>query len=206
MTITAEHWQQALEAMGVRPMTAMDWRDAFAAEIQPEKFSKGMDDVLAMVPQVLHECARLERLEENLSYSADRLMVVWPSRFKTRAMASLFEYQPRKLAEHVYGSRMGNGPEGSGDGWAHRGAGPIMFTGRTAYELLARIAGQDIGMVPHLVRGRHFGLELTRRWWEHEMPDGLLSDQVKVRRRVNGGAIGLEHCLQLADSCRRAFA
>jgi hypothetical protein len=34
----------------------------------------------------------------------------------------------------------------------------------------------------------------------------MLSDQVKLRRRVNGGAIGMEHVAQLAQLAQEAFA
>lgn len=206
MTIDAARWQDVLTQMGVHASVAADWSQAFANEIKPEQFSQGMDDVLAFVPQIVHETDGLTRLEENLNYSPQRLMAVWPSRFPTEPMASLYAFQPKKLAERVYGGRMGNGPEGSGDGWDFRGQGLVQFTGRTTYELLSRLCGQDLTINPGLVCAKNFGLEFARRWWEAEIPDSCLSDQVQVRRRVNGGAIGLEHCQQLADECRRAFA
>lgn len=202
-------WRTALVAMGVKAATADTWAPAFSRQFDPALFSKGMDDVLAITPQVLHETQLLERMEENLNYSAARLCQVWPSRFPTTLDAARYAYNPQALAERVYGGRMGNIVPGWA--WMYRGVGPMMFTGYDTMVLLERITSgtgdyQDYTVNPEVLAMPNFGLAAARRWWEHQIPDGHLSDQVKVRRRVNGGAIGLEHCLQLADSCRRAFA
>jgi putative chitinase len=168
-----------------------------------------MDDVLALLPQVLHETQKLTLLEENLNYSTARLCAVWPSRFPDTLSASRYAYNAQALAERVYGGRMGNVKPGWA--WLYRGMGLLMHTGRDAYELLEQLGEefggyQDFTVQPWLVCQPHFGAVAARLWWEGRIPDGLLSDQVKVRRRVNGGAIGLDHCLQLAADCRRAFA
>lgn len=207
--LTASDWRTALEAVKVRKATAATWAPAFAREFDPALFSQGMDDVLALLPQVLHETALLERLEEGLSYSTARLCAVWPSRFPDTLAAARYAHNGQALAERVYGGRMGNSKPGWA--WLYRGQGPVMFTGRDAYELLERLSEelggyQDFTVQPWLVQQPHYGLAAARLWWEHRIPDGLLSDEVKVRRRVNGGAIGLEHCQQLAEDCRRAFA
>jgi putative chitinase len=208
VNLTENDWRLALYDSGVRAPTAARFAPAMAREFDPSLFSQGMDDVLDLLPQVLHETAMLERLEENLSYSAKRLVAVWPSRFPDELAAARYAYNPQALAEVVYGGRMGNTKPGWA--WLYRGQGP-MFTGRDAYELLEKLSEerglyQDFTVQPWLVQEPAFGLHATRLWWEHRIPDGMLSDQVQIRRRVNGGRIGLEHCMQLADSCRRAFA
>ncbi|MCY1745057.1 hypothetical protein [Ensifer sp. SL37] len=50
----------------------------------------------------------MQPVTENLYYSAERLTQVWPSRFPTIASAKPFARNPRKLANKVYGGRMGN--------------------------------------------------------------------------------------------------
>ena len=209
-------WLRVLLEMGVKPTTGATWAGAFAEEIQPSMFSKGMDDIRALVPQILHETTGenpktsrygpLERLEENLSYTPERIAAVWPSRFPTIASAIPYAHNPQKLANFVYANRMGNGDVASGDGWAHRGLGPIMLTGRSGHERAAKLAGQDVEMIPLLLLQPRFSLEITRRWWEGEVSDALLSDQVRLRRRVNGGSLGLEHCIELADLAQEVFA
>ena len=202
--ISAADWQTALVGMGVKPVIALDWRDAFADEVQPEKFSRGMDDVLDWLPQILHECGLLTQLEEKLSYSAERLMAVWPSRFKSLAVASMYAGQPEKLANLVYGGRMGNVKPN--DGWDYRGRCPIMLTGLDGYLHVGKLMGQDLDVSPHLILQKRYGLEAAIAWWEDRIPDSMLSDQVKLRKRVNGGTHGLEHCQALALTCRRVFA
>src|SRR5713226_4099532 len=87
----------------------------------------------AFLAQIAHESAELCSLTENLSYSAARLMSVWPKRFPTVAAAQQYERNPEKLANFVYASRLGNGDENSGDGWRYRGRGLIQVTGRGNY-------------------------------------------------------------------------
>jgi hypothetical protein len=69
MTFSDRDWLQALEALGVRATTAPKWNTAFADEVQPEKFSAGMEDLRPWLAQVLHEYSMLERTEECLSYN-----------------------------------------------------------------------------------------------------------------------------------------
>lgn len=205
--ISESDWLRILTGMGAKPATAAGWAGPFAAEMQPAFFSKGMDDLLALVPQILHETTgtnlktgswgMLERLEENLMYSAERIRAVWPSRFPTVASAVPYAYAPKKLANKVYANRMGNRDEASGDGWKHRGLGPGMLTGFDGHKRAAELAGQDVEMIPHLLLQPRFGLEITRRWWEGEIPDGYLSDQAQMRRRYNGALLGLDHVLGL---------
>lgn len=78
-------------------------------------------------------------VEENLSYSAKRIGEVWP-RLANRAAE--LERRPQALAEAAYGGRLGNGPEGSGDGWLFRGRGIAQITGRANY----RNRGAEIGL------------------------------------------------------------
>lgn len=104
------------------------------------------------IGQVGVECDGFTRFEENLNYKPERLVQVWPSRFRMPRTMSIpqsnvladdpnaeifkdgkrnpykFAHQPQKLANYVYGSREGNrGPE-SGDGWRFRGRGLKQLT------------------------------------------------------------------------------
>lgn len=86
----------------------------------------------AFLAQAAHESGQFRYLVENLNYSAEALRRTWPSRF-TEAQALAMQRQPERIANHVYSSRIGNGPESSGDGWRFRGRGIFQLTGRTNY-------------------------------------------------------------------------
>lgn len=89
----------------------------------------------AWLAQLAHESYEFRIVEESLHYTTPaRLIAVWPSRFRLpvsdgEARADRFLdgkrnprfylKAPEALAEFVYGGRMGNGPEGSGDGFDH---------------------------------------------------------------------------------------
>ena len=59
-TWDATDWLHILGELGVAHLTAAQWSEPFADEVQPSRFSKGMDDVLAFLPQVLHETGMLD--------------------------------------------------------------------------------------------------------------------------------------------------
>lgn len=95
--------------------------------------------------QVGHETGNLSLFEENLNYSAERLMVVWTKRFPTMESTIGYARNPVALASKVYANRMGNGDEKSGDGWRYRGAGALQLTGKDN----------------HAECGQHFGIPLA---------------------------------------------
>ena len=94
----------------------------------PEEYRAALSDAMELyeidtplrevsfIANIAHESAMFTRLVESLNYSPQRLMSVFPKRF-TAAEAVEFAHDEKRIAERVYGGRMGNGPEGSGDGW-----------------------------------------------------------------------------------------
>jgi len=89
------------------------------------------------------------RLDEGISYSAERLMVVWPSRVPTLATAQRYARNPQALANNVYAGRMGNTQPG--DGWLYRGRGLKQLTGKTNYAAYLMASGVDCLSAPNLL-------------------------------------------------------
>jgi putative chitinase len=88
------------------------------------------------------ETNSLSRMAENLMYTTpERLMAVWPSRFRTRDMTLPYVRNPEALANFVYAGRMGNGTPESGDGWRYRGSGGFQITGKKNQLLAADYFG-----------------------------------------------------------------
>jgi putative chitinase len=199
-----------LSELGVRPIVAARWAGPFAVEVQPARFSAGREDLLAWLPQVLHETGMLERVTENLKYSSDRIRelgLASPAGSRWRSLvprAAELANNPEGFAEAVYGGRMGNTMPG--DGYKYRGRGLIMLTGRAGYRAAGDLMGQDLEAMPELLEQPHYAVEAAFYWWEGQIPDSMLSDQVKLRKRVNGGTFGLAHCRELADLTCKVLA
>ncbi len=185
-----DFWANTLAALGVRPDTADDWADVFARVMDERPFSHDLD-VANFLGQVLHESSMLERLQENLNYSAQRLMQVWPRRFPTLASAQPYARNPRALANRVYGGRMGN--DGPDDGWLYRGRGLIQVTGKDNYRALEHATGLPLLDEPDLLLDQEQALRASVAWWELNVPDSALRDVERVTRVVNGGINGLDH-------------
>jgi len=87
----------------------------------------------AFIAQVAVESAWFFTLQENLNYSANALLTVFPTHFDITNVND-YARNPEKIANRVYANRMGNGDEDSGDGWKYRGRGLIQLTGKYEYE------------------------------------------------------------------------
>ena len=66
--MNVDFWADALPQLGVPVTVADDWADTFARVLNDTAWSSP-DDLPNFLGQVIHESARLTRLEENLFYS-----------------------------------------------------------------------------------------------------------------------------------------
>jgi predicted chitinase len=190
------NWTTILAALGVHPATAARWAPVFLQLCTPDRFSLGRAEMDEFLGQVIHESARLQRLVEDLSYSASRLMAVWPSRFKTSSDAAMYAHNPEALANRVYGDRLGNCRPG--DGWRFRGRGLIQVTGRANYAALGKVMGLPLEDQPELLERPDIALLASIVWWERHVPDAFLCDPIKTRKAVNGGTLGADETAALA--------
>ena len=202
---TGKQWATILMACGCDTVVANNWAPVFVATVKPTTFSAGDADIADFLGNVLHESGMLKRFEENLMYSSpQRLMAVWPTRFKTVQAAQPYVNNPKALANLVYGGRGGNYlPD---DGWTFRGRGPIQITFRGNYERIGKLVGQDLTSVPDLAAQPHFGLEICIAWWEDKIPDSMLGETTAIRQRVNGGTLGLDDVKLITGRAKAALA
>lgn len=165
--------------------------------------------------QIAQESGEFRFTEENLNYSATRLLKVFPKYYRTTAQAKGAAYQPEVIANTVYANRMGNGDAASGDGYLFRGRGLIQLTGRNNYQsfldhLLSLPKGSVSQLPPDVVSPDRLAPllsnpELAVRsacyFWQsnglNTIADLGSTDAVveKVSRRVNGGKNGLSQRL-----------
>lgn len=151
-------------------------------------------EVSAFLATIVHESGGLRQFTENLNYSADRLLVVFPKYFKTRAEANLFDRKPEKIANRVYASRMGNGDEASGEGWRYRGRGAIQLTGHTNYRDYGRACGVDVCANPDLLSNWSHAIGSAGWFWVDRGVKLIAArkDINAVTRAVNGGLNGID--------------
>lgn len=197
-------WLSILLRCGVKPETANRWAPVFAAEIKPDTFSMGAEEIDDFLGQILHESARLERIEENLNYSVERMMAVWPARFPTHAGSRPFSRNPEALGNKVYGGRLGN--DQPGDGYKYRGRGLLQVTGRDNYRAVGKAIGTDLETYPSLLADPPIALRASIAWWEGNIPDAVVGNVAKVTKRVNGGTHGLDDRAALTDRAGDALA
>ena len=146
------------------------------------------------IGQASHESGNFKLLEENLNYKAATLMRIWPKRFPTLEKANEYSGNPKKIANSVYSSRMGNRDEASGDGWRFRGRGIFQLTGHSNVFHAGKALGVDFVKDPDLIATPRYAA-LTAGWfWDtHKLnPPADALDHAKVTKIINGGTIGLE--------------
>ena len=152
--------------------------------------------VAGFVAQGQHESGDFTMLQENLNYSAKGLMGTFKKYFPDEATANQYAKKPEMIANRVYGGRMGNGPEASGDGYKFRGRGVLQLTGRANYTQCSRDLFSDDTLVndPDLVRTPEYAI-ITACWFWYKNKLNEICDTgdiVLLSKRINGGTIGLE--------------
>lgn len=198
-TFPWRNWFDILVGCGCSLTTASKWEAAFQNQMEPDTLD---DESLAhFLGQCLHETSMFQRLQEDLYYAAARLMQVWPSRFPNVESTAGLVRSPRALAERVYGGRLGN--DLPGDGFAYRGRGFPMITGKNNYEMLQTETGESLVDSPDLLLTPFVALKCGLVWWKRNI-DGTM-DVETVTKIVNGGQIGLDERRRLTAAAQRAL-
>jgi len=155
--------------------------------------------VAHFMAQILHESGGLAIQFENLNYSAERLPKVWPRRFRPIGPLdpAAYAHDPPKLANEVYGGRMGN--VAPNDGYMYRGRGLLQLTGKDSYAEATTIvrtqspAAPDFVANPDEVISAQWCLEIAASEWVAKRCNALADDDNirAITRAINGGQIGL---------------
>jgi predicted chitinase len=157
-------------------------------------------------------------VEENGNYSAARMREIFGCkggsknyiastgdcslgrlREKLWTEEATYAHNAKKLLSYVYGARLGNGNEVSGDGYKYRGRGMIQLTGKDNYQAFTTKHNsesydeKDFVGNPDLLLETTYGVEAAFFFWDSNKINALAdSDNVtKVTLAVNGGSNGL---------------
>lgn len=177
-----------------------------------QKTANGIKDYLQLndieathlIAQCAHESNGFTVFEENLNYSAKRLLEVFPKHFSIIEYAERFERNPEKIANKVYANRMGNGSFESGDGWKYRGRGAIQLTGKNNYEDFSNyikdsqvLTSPDLVFNDYLIDSAHYFFEVNNIY---DLCEDLSVKTIKlITQKVNGGQNGLSDRIEWVE-------
>lgn len=159
----------------------------------------GIDTKLRLahfIAQTGHESGGYTVLKENLNYSADGLQKIFKKYFPDAGTAEKYARKPEMIANRVYASRLGNGPEASGEGYKYRGRGILQLTGKENYAKLSAALnkGDELIKNPDLVSEPEYALYSACWYWKSRNINAAADrdDVEAVTKLVNGGLIGIE--------------
>ena len=170
-----------------------DWFEALNT-LLPDYDINTVPRVAAFIAQCAHESGGFKMLKENLNYRAVTLRKIFPKYFPTDELAAQYAGKQELIANKVYGNRMGNGDESSGDGFRYCGRGLIQLTGKNNYMAFAESIETPVEEIPEFL-GTFEGAVQSACWfWEtnnlNQWADS--GDILTLTKRINGGTIGLE--------------
>jgi len=150
-----------------------------------------------LLGQVVHESGTFRYTRENLNYSVEAMMKVWPNRFPTEESAEPFARNPKALAENVYFGRMGNDTKEKASAYIGRG-----FLQLTGYNNVRSFASDmrvpEVLDNPQLLE-EDYAMD-TALWFFKKnnlwkiCDEGVNDDTIKsLTKRINGGYTGLSH-------------
>ena len=146
--------------------------------------------------QTFHETGGYKLFSENLNYSASGLQKTFGKYFPG-LLEEQYAKKPEKIANRVYGNRMGNGDEVSGDGWKYRGRGALQLTGKSNYKAFSDYLKNPLIMEqPDLVATDYafesalFFFDRNKLW--NICDKGVTKATIlSLTKKINGGTNGL---------------
>lgn len=145
--------------------------------------------------QVSVESGGLARLEESFRYvgGVSQITVEYARRegdaALERARIEALEGRSERLAELMYGGRIGN--DAPGDGYRYRGRGYIQLTGKANYAAAGQALGLDLVAQPDLSMEPANAARIALWYWQDRVPREARADVAQAARSINGGETGL---------------
>jgi len=152
--------------------------------------------VAHFMAQISHESGNFKFVKENLNYSKESLLKVFPKYFNAQNVDA-YARNPEKIGSRVYANRMGNGDEASKEGYVFCGRGYLQVTGKDNYRAFSQFIGEDCVANPELVATKYpmesaiWFFDKNKLW---DICDkGDTTDVVtSLTKRINGGTNGLD--------------
>ena len=183
------------------------WHEALS-NVLPEYEIDSPQRVAAFIAQCTHESGGFKRLKENLNYKWESLRKVFPKYFPDDELAQEYAHKQEQIANRVYGGRMGNGDESSGDGFRYCGRGLIQLTGKNNYTKFAESIGMAVEEVPTLLETFEGAVKSACWFWKtnnlNQYADA--GDILTMTKRINGGTIGLEDRIKHYNHALEVFS
>jgi putative chitinase len=154
-------------------------------------------DKARFIAQLRVESAAFKRVEENLGYSAKRLLEVFPKRngMTPPIAMQLAAAGPRAIGNFIYGGEWGRthlGNVAANDGWDFRGRGLIQLTGRDNYRMASVGCFGDNRLLndPDMLLLPEPAADVAAWYWYSRHLNGI-EDIATLTRKINGGQEGL---------------
>ncbi|WP_288550151.1 glycoside hydrolase family 19 protein [uncultured Brachyspira sp.] len=160
-----------------------------------EKEDENINELSMFLAQCGHESINFTRLEENLNYSANTLLKLFPKKIKNIEKANeIVANGVVSIANAIYGNRTDLGNIMPNDGWKYRGRGIIQLTGRNNYKFYGEKIGADLINNPDLAREENNACLIACAYWNvRGLTKAAREGNVQsATKKINGGYNGLE--------------
>lgn len=202
ITLTAELLKKLLPNISE---TAIEDYLPILQELLPKYEINTPERLAGYLSQVGHESNSFSIGRENLRYTSPESLrrVFGAKRFPTIEFANQYVKQPQKLANYVYGGRMGN--TGANDGWLYRGASSIQLTGKENFTNYSKDTYGDERIVhhPELLELPLDYIQSGLWFWKTRGLNKFADkkDIVGMTKVINGGENGLLERKAIYNNC-----
>ena len=194
-----------------------------ASSFNAQKYIDGINETLEQfeintparicqfLAQCFHESGNLSTITENLNYSAQRLMQVWPARYPNITIANQYAHKPQAIANKNYGGRGGN--NNNQDGWLYSGKGLIQLTFKSNYQKCGNAIGIDLVSNPESLLDPRFAALSAGWFWNQgsgvdlntfadlDSGNGFIS----ITKKINGALGNLNQRIELWNKAKDIF-